>query len=506
MLLKKTEPDAPRLVTVIEELKDGFCTTTLEGGFIYTNLAAVEMLEIGDNKHQYNFFQNVVVDELHIDNIKKSLDKKGFLKDYELELSTVKDNTFPVILTINHLKDPANNVIGMSVLIKDMTYIKKVQQQLLQAQKMESIGMLASGVAHEFNNILTGIIPNAELIKMTLDSEDTNYSRADAIQNSAYRAAEIVKKLLNFARSDKDKKKEVVNFVQSARETIDIIRKLFDRRIEIDVNFPEDLHSVKLDATSLQQIIMNLSINAKDAIEGDGKISFSAQNIYVEGPEQDENKHLPAGDYIKFNISDTGHGIDNERIKFIFDPFFTTKGPGKGTGLGLSMVYGIVNSVNGRIEVRSKAKSGTVFTIYLPATKVEKKSQTSEFKIEPFGEGKTILVVDDEQMIREMASDMLNLLGFKVFLASSGVEGLKMYKIHKDQIDVVLLDLLMPEMNGTVCFENLKEVNTDVKVIIATGIGEYEKKKELEEKGIKGYLGKPYRLENIAQLLSDVLQ
>jgi len=163
MLLKKTEPDVPRLVTVIEELKDGFCTVSIDGGFIYANLAAVEMLEIGDKKHEYNFFQDVVKDESHIDNIKKALEKEGFLKDYELELSSVQDNTFPVILTINHLKDPANNIIGMSVLIKDMTYIKKVQQQLLQAQKMESIGMLASGVAHEFNNILTGIIPNAEL-------------------------------------------------------------------------------------------------------------------------------------------------------------------------------------------------------------------------------------------------------------------------------------------------------------------------------------------------------
>lgn len=506
MLLKKNEPDAPRLVTIIEELKDGFCTINRGGGFIYANLAALEMLEIGDKKNDYNFFQDVVRDEVHIENIKTSLEKNGYLKDYELDLSSVRNNNFPVILTINHLKDPANNVIGMSVLIKDMTYIKKVQQQLLQAQKMESIGMLASGVAHEFNNILTGIIPNAELIKMTLDSNDSNYSRADAIQNSAYRAAEIVKKLLNFARSDRDQKKEIVDFTQSARETIDIIRKLFDRRIEIEVNFPEDLNAVKLDATSLQQIIMNLSINAKDAIEGEGKISFSAQNITVENEKSDENKHLPPGEYIKFKISDTGHGIDNERIKFIFDPFYTTKGPGKGTGLGLSMVYGIVNSVNGRIEVRSKTRSGTVFTIYLPATKSENKLKQAEYKIEPFGKGKTILVVDDEQMIRDMASDMLNLLGFKVFLAASGVEGLDIYKLHKNQIDVVLLDLLMPEMNGTLCFENLKEINPEVKVIIATGIDEFDKKKELEEKGIKGYLGKPYRLENIAQKLNEILQ
>jgi CheY-like chemotaxis protein len=251
---------------------------------------------------------------------------------------------------------------------------------------------------------------------------------------------------------------------------------------------------------------MNLSINAKDAIDGEGKITFSAENISVEGQEQEENKHLPPGDYIKFKISDTGHGIDNERIKYIFDPFFTTKGPGKGTGLGLSMVYGIINSVSGRIEVRSKAKSGTVFTMFLPATKVEKKLSTSEYKLEPFGEGKIVLVVDDEQMIRDMASDMLNLLGFKVFLASSGVEGLDMFKRHKDQIDVVLLDLLMPEMSGMVCFENLKQVDPEVKVIIATGIGEYEKKKELEEMGIKGYLGKPYRMENIAQKLIDILK
>lgn len=505
MLLKKSESEVPRLVTVIEELKDGFYTINIEGDFIYANLAAVEMLEISDKNNEYNFFKDVVREEMHIDYIKKALEKEGYLKDYEIELSTVEDNKFPVILTINHLKDPANNVVGMSVLIKDMTYIKQVQQQLLQAQKMESIGMLASGVAHEFNNILTGIIPNAELIKMTLNAEDTNYSRADAIQNSAYRAAEIVKKLLNFARSDRDKKKEVVNFVQSARETLDIIKKLFDRRIEIEVNFPEDLYSVKLDATSLQQIIMNLSINAKDAIEGEGKITFSAENISVEEQEQDENKHLLPGDYIKFKISDTGHGIDNERIKYIFDPFFTTKGPGKGTGLGLSMVYGIINSVSGRIEVKSKAKSGTVFTIFLPATKVEKKSRTSEYKLEPFGEGKTVLVVDDEQMIRDMASDMLSLLGFKVFLASSGVEGLDMFKLHKDQIDVVLLDLLMPEMSGMACFENLKQVDPEVKVIIATGIGEFEKKKELEEMGIKGYLGKPYRMENIAQKLIDIL-
>lgn len=505
MLIRKTESTVPRLVTIVEELKDGFCTVNVSGGFIYLNLAAVELLEVLEKQKEYNFFDQIVKNEKHIYKIKKSLSQNGFLKDYEIDLFTINNNKFPVLLTINNIKDPSNKIIGMSILIKDMTYIKKVQQQLLQAQKMESIGMLASGVAHEFNNILTGIIPNAELIKMTIEKGNINYSRADAIQKSAYRAAEIVKKLLNFARSDKEKKIDIVNFVHSARETIDIIRKLFDRRIEIIVDFQEDLYTAKIDSTSLQQIIMNLSINAKDAIPKEGKITFVAKNYINTGNNQDGSHSLDSGTYIKLDITDNGQGIDSEKIKFIFDPFFTTKGPGKGTGLGLSMVYGIVNSINGKIEVKSKPNFGTTFTIYIPAGEESEKKRISDFKIEPFGNGKTVLVVDDEQMIRDMAEDMLNILGFKVFLAASGLEGLNLYKSNKNQIDVILLDLLMPEMNGTTCLKNLKNFDPNVKVIIASGIGEYEKRIELERMGIKAYLEKPYKIENIAQKLSEAL-
>jgi len=329
--------------------------------------------------------------------------------------------------------------------------------------------------------------------------------RAEAIQKSAYRAAEIVRKLLNFARNDKEKKDQIINFTKAATETIDIIKKLFDKNIEIRVNFPADLNFVKIDATSLQQILMNLSINSKDAMDGGGIIDISATNYTVEFSSIIENKDLLPGKYIKFQISDTGQGIEEEKLKHIFDPFYTTKSPGKGTGLGLSMVYGIVKNAGGKIEVRSMPQIGTTFCLYLPSAEKGPEKDATEFVMKPIGTGQSILVIDDEKMIREMARDMLNILGFKVLLAASGLEGLEIYKSYKSDISLVILDLLMPEMSGQKCFENLKLINPQVKVIIASGMGEIEKKKELEKMGIVAYLEKPYRLEHMTETIKNAL-
>ncbi len=505
MLLKKSDYGVPRLVTIVEELKDGFCTINKSGNFIYLNLSAMEMLSYKESVIDVNFFDEIVREQLYINNIKTLLDDEGFIKDFEIDLYSSTDKRFPALLTINNINDPTNQVIGMSVLIKDMTYIKKMQQQLLQAQKMESIGMLASGVAHEFNNILTGIIPNAELIKMTSENDPNNFARAEAIQKSAYRAAEIVRKLLNFARNDKEKKGQIINFTKAAKETIDIIRKLFDKSIEIKVDFPNNLNFAKIDATSLQQILMNLSINSKDAMEGEGKIIFAARNYFVDHSSGVEKKGLFPGHYVCFQIADTGEGIEAQKLEHIFDPFYTTKGPGKGTGLGLSMVYGIVKNAGGKIEVNSIPGSGTTFTLYLPAAEKSIEKDATEFIMKPIGNGQSILVIDDEKMIREMARDMLNILGFKVLLAASGIEGLDIYKKYTDEVSLVILDLLMPEMNGKVCFENLKQLNPNIKVIIASGMGEIEKKRELEKMGIVAYLEKPYRLEHMTEKIRGAL-
>jgi len=503
MLLSKKEQHKTPLQTVIEELKDGFCTIELKGGFIYVNRVAVELFELYSDTEKFNFYNDIIRDEKHNRNIKKILQDSEFVKDYEIDLYTITDKTFPVLLTLNYIRDPHENVVGISILIKDMTYIKKVQQQLLQAQKLESIGMLSSGIAHEFNNILTGIIPNAELIKMTLPPESTNYNRAASIQKSAVRASDIVKKLLSFSRDDKINVNEISNFIVVANETIDILRKLFQKNIQIQSSYPTDLYQVKIDATRLQQIIMNLSINAKDAISDNGKINISAQN-YIVDDSLNSPGDLSAGKYVLMQIADTGKGIQIKDLGKIFDPFFTTKEPGKGTGLGLSIIYGIIKSVKGKIEVQSEINEGTTFNVYFPATGVKAEEDFDDFSIEFQNGNKTILIIDDEPMIREMSSDMLSTIGYKVLVSDNGKDGIKLFGESPDSIDLVLLDLLMPEMNGITCFNKLREIKEDVKVIISSGVADLAKRKELEDLGVVGYLEKPFSLKTIADHLNKI--
>ena len=508
MIFKVKKPgEHTRVLTIVEELKDGFCTTNLEGDFIYMNRAAHDMFLITDPDISLNLFNDLIREPLHIEQIRSHLLLFEYLKDYELYLYNMEDNRFPALLTLNRITDPGNRPIGLSLLIKDMTYIKKVQQQLFQAQKMESIGLLASGIAHEFNNILTGIIPNAELIKMTTEQDSQNFNRANSIQKSALRAADIVKKLLSFARNDKGNGDNHSNFVETCRETFDIIRKLFDKKILIDIDVPETIMDARLDATRLQQIIMNLAINAKDAVGDAGVIRFRAENTYLDD-EQAHKHSITSGDYIQFEVQDNGHGIDKHKLTRIFDPFFTTKEPGKGTGLGLSIVYGIITSVNGAIEVQSEVEKGTCFTLYIPGIESKAKPDNSTNYDTPLastGE-KTILVIDDEQMIRDMAFDILTSLGYKVLLAKSGDEGIQIYSEQFSSIDLILLDLIMPHMNGAICFDRLKSINPAVKVVVSSGISDLHKKKEMERLGISGFLEKPFSVTRMARKLQEILE
>jgi PAS domain S-box-containing protein len=505
MLLSKKEQHKTPLQTIIEDLKDGFCTIEQDGSFIYVNRVSVELFELYNDTEKYNFYNDIIRDDKHNRNIKRILKESEFVKDYEMDLYTISDKTFPVLLTLNYIRDPHENVVGISILIKDMTYIKKVQQQLLQAQKLESIGMLASGIAHEFNNILTGIIPNAELIKMTISPETPNFNRAASIQKSAVRASDIVKKLLSFSRDDKININEISNFVDVANETIDILKKLFQKNIQINSSYPGDLYQVKIDSTRLQQIIMNLSINAKDAITEEGEINITANNFEVDNTMSSPGD-LPPGKYVLMQISDTGQGIQRKNLSKIFDPFFTTKEPGKGTGLGLSIIYGIIKSINGKIEVQSELNVGTTFTAYLPATGKKVEEEFKDYSIEIQDGNKSILIIDDEPMVREMSRDMLNTIGYTVFVSDNGADGLKIFEDNSETIDLILLDLLMPEMNGITCFKKLKEIKNDVKVIISSGVADLNKRKELQEIGVAGYLEKPYSLKTIAESLKDLLE
>lgn len=505
MFHKPKKEKQTALSTVIEEIKDGFCTIAVNGDFIYLNHAAKEMMTIAHDADlsKYNIYRDIIRNTNYCNKIQHLLDDQAYVKDYEIDINTISGTAIPILLTMNQIKNPSNKVLGYAILIKDMTYIKKVQSQLIQAQKMESMGLLVSGIAHEFNNILSGIIPNAELIKMTSSDTDANFSRADSIQKSALRAADIVKQLLSFARDNRHTSKGISDFYQVAKETIDILRKLVDRKIDMDVHLHENLHFIKLDETRLQQIIMNLTINSKDAIAEKGKIIFTAENVKLDS-NKGNDLQLSPGIYIKFQISDTGRGIDKDKLHKIFDPFFSTKEPGKGTGLGLSIVYGIVNNIHGKIIVQSSVNVGTTFTIYFPATESKLQKEKSDYHIRRIGEGKSVLIVDDENLIRDMAKDMLEALGYRVHLAGNGLEGIQVYKDNKDSLDLVILDLIMPEMSGTTCVQKLKKINPDVKIIVTSGASDLENILSLEKIGISAFLPKPYTLKSMAHILEKI--
>jgi PAS domain S-box-containing protein len=503
MIFKKENSANTRLTAVIEELQDGFCTIRLDGSIIYANNTAKLLLGIKELPTKMNFFTDNIKDEEVVLSIKDNFANKDRLKDIEVDLHNVLNNVFPAMVTLNLIRDLNDQTIGLAILFKDLTTFKTMQNQLLQAQKMESIGLLASGIAHEFNNILAGIIPNAELVRMTTDDANPNYKRAESIQKSAQRAASIVKQLLSFARDDKYDDDTALDLRTVVTETLEIVEKLFAKDIIIENKIPASLRAVKSDPTRIQQIVMNLSINARDAIKGSGKIIFEASEIEIEPNSKVAN--LVPGNYIKLSVSDTGQGIEPHIMEKIFDPFFTTKEPGKGTGLGLSTIYGIVKNLNGDIKVFSNVDFGTRFEIYLPASHRIISKEDTTMLVSPTVEAKHIFVVDDEEMIRDMTRDMLIYLGYEVTLAKDGIEALEIFEKQPYGFDLVLLDLIMPKMNGVTCFEKIKLINPEIPVVITSGVGEANKKDSMLEMGATDYLEKPYTIKKLADTFSAIL-
>lgn len=491
-----------RLSELIEELHDGFCSVRMMGDLIYANRTAKILFKIEEDK-EYNFFTTFIKNEYLVKKIKSEVVKNGGIKDIECDLFDVKNESFPVILTVNAIRDIDNSLIGMAFLFKDMSALKTINAQLMQAQKMESIGLLASGIAHEFNNLLSGIIPNAELIKMTLKNDDANFNRADSIHKSAKRAGNIVRQLLSFARHDQFDDNVSVNLNHSVTETLEIMGKLFGREIKVENKLSINLPPIKIDPTRIQQIIMNLAINARDALNGKGTITFTANPVSI---DSNDTNSLSEGKYVKLSVKDNGQGIPHKNLGKIFDPFFTTKEQGKGTGLGLSTVYGIVKNLKGDIKVISEESKGTQFDIYFPVSASINQSEFEEEKetISREPKNKTILIVDDEKVIQDMAKDMLEYMGFETICASSADEAVEIFSSNKEKIDVIIIDLLMPKINGLTCFKKIRTIDNFVPVIITSGVGEASKRIDMLNMGANEYLEKPYDVKTFAQVFETI--
>jgi len=387
----------------------------------------------------------------------------------------------------------------------DITEKKQLEAQFLRGQRMESLGTLASGIAHDLNNALTPIMMTVQLLEIKLQDE-LSQEWLSILETNVKRAADLVKQVLSFARGLEGKHK-TLQVGQLISEIEQIAKQTFSRAIVIRTDIPaENLWTVSGDATQLHQVLMNLCVNARDAMPEGGILGISAQNLWIDENYARMNLDAKVGPYVVITVSDTGIGIPRKIVDRIFEPFFTTKELGKGTGLGLSTVIGIIKSHGGFVNVYSEVGKGTQFKVYLPVTQtIETDCIPAVHKELPAGHGELILVVDDEDSIREITKTSLETNAYKVLTASDGIEAVALYTQHKEEISVVLIDMMMPSMDGPTTIRILQKINPQVKIIGVSGLVSNHEMIELIGDSVKAFLPKPYTSNELLKNLQTVI-
>jgi len=408
-----------------------------------------------------------------------------------------RKNGLPINLlrSLSTLTDEHGELEGYVGFIKDITEYKLMLEQLAQAQKIESVGKLAGGIAHDFNNILSGILGHVTFLRGAVPADSDAYPDVEAIEKSAKRAAGLTRQLLGFARGGRYQPQPIdINDV--VNETVDIISRTMAKSILVQRALQPGLWSVEADRTQMQQVLMNLFINSRDAMPEGGTLLVETGNLTM-GEEDSRRIYFSArpGKYVRVSVSDTGVGMDEETRQHVYEPFFSTKG---GSGLGLSMVYGIVQTHRGFITLYSELGTGTTFRIYLPATEAPPFVEQVPAEEIVRGAG-TILVVDDEEVIRQILSRMLEEMGYTVFVAANGQEALDLYSRMKDEIDLVLLDMIMPGMPGKTVFDRIRAINPQAKVLLSSGFAETEEAVQAQREGALGFLEKPYMMDELSK-------
>ena len=385
--------------------------------------------------------------------------------------------------------------------VRDITEKKKLEVQYLQAQKMEAVGTLAGGVAHDFNNLLMGIQGHASLMLLDLSPQDLHYNMLKTIEEQVKSGADLTWQLLSFARGGKFEAKPAdLNALLKKTST------LFGRtkkEISIHSRFQPDLWPVELDRGQIEQVLLNLYVNAWQAMPGGGSLFLETTNVILD-EEYRKPFAVKPGNYAKISVTDTGSGMDEKTLKRIFEPFFTTKEMGRGTGLGLATAYGIIKGHGGIINAYSEKGHGTTFTIYLPASekKVEKEKSAQSQLLR--GE-ETILLVDDEEVILTVNRMVLEKLGYRVFSAQSGQEAIEVFRAQKEAIDLVILDMIMPGLEGGKVFEILKDLQPEVKVILSSGYSINHEVTAMMERGCRAFIQKPFDIGVFSKKIRDVL-
>ncbi len=427
---------------------------------------------------------------------------KGASSTYFVTLTDLEGSPHDMVVSGTPYFDERNSYRGAIGIYTDITELKKLEAQLQHSQKMEAVGTLAGGIAHDFNNLLSGVLGYASLLQRSLPAGSKQIHYAEMIEKSVERGAALACQLLTFSR----KRKERVcsfNVHQVTSELVEILRRTLNRNIDVRFRKNASVSVMQGDPGQLQQALMNLCINAADAMPQGGEINISTQALEVDDRAARLFDGLSPGTFVQISVEDDGEGMSDHVKSRIFEPFFTTKADGKGTGLGLSMVYSIVKSHGGHIRVYSELGKGSVFKLMFPISKditiVTEKACRNRT---PRASG-TVLVADDEEVIRSFLVEILEDMGFCVLSSENGHDAVEIYRDNWKKIDLVILDLVMPKLNGTDALAEMKKVNPGVKAILTTG---FSKEHELvEQEGVVGYLQKPYKVDELSQVVLSAL-
>lgn len=427
-------------------------------------------------------------------------------QDMETRRYTKDKRMLNVSLSVSRYDDHEGKPAGLLYLLRDISERKHLEAQLIQAQKMEAIGTLAGGIAHDFNNSLQAIFACTEILLLGKKVGDPDHSKLITIEKAIQRASKLTKRLLIFGRK-MDSETMPINLNNEIDQISQILKRTIPKMISIRFDLDNNIGMINADPNQLEQVMMNLSINARDAMPEGGELTFRTETaVIVDGGGAAKITGLPEGDYVLLTISDTGTGMESSVIEHIFEPFFTTKRVGEGTGLGLSMVYGIVKSHGGHISCVSSPGKGTSFMIYFPV--IQKGMDINRVvEAEPMqrGSNENILFVEDDETTRETVGELLKQSGYSVFTASGCEEAIKIYSENMERIDLVISDLIMPGIGGKKLVETLLSINPHAKIIIASGYNVQESAVCAREWGAKDFLSKPYEINKLLKTLRNVL-
>ena len=501
--------------TMFSEIEDVIFISTPEGRLMEINPAGARLFGFDSVRD----ILNINVTDLYFDSADRekyltTIKADGQVKEYELTLKHKDGKPIYVLETSMALRDNQDVIIAYQGILRDVTDKRQLEQQLFQAKKMESIGLLAGGVAHDFNNILTTISGYAELMLMDLDKDNTLHHDVDNIIQGVKRAEDLIKQLLAFGRRQMIEPR-IIDINKVISDLYAMLKRLISEDIEFDLNLKEQLSFIKADPVQIQQVLVNLVVNAGHAVKKQEdkakgkKIIIHTDQIDIGGMDVTRYAGIQAGNYIQIAVEDTGIGMDEDTKQNIFEPFFSTKKEGEGTGLGLATVYGIVKQNHAFIYLESQPGEGAIFKILWPASAELARDETRiDTQIKHKTHSETILFVEDDKNVRELACKALSSFGYKVIIAENGRIALN--KVEKEylskKIDLVISDIVMPEMGGEELAYSLRQLNPSIRILLCSGFTDSRvSMKMADNKNGFHFLPKPYSIKNLEQTIRQIL-